>query len=199
MFSNPRSLFVNRNNPFAPRPNLPSSTPTQTSSTPSQPSQTQPNENELRATAQSHIQRYTTNFRTIYSTTQINHAIVDSTASQDEYIEDLHDNYIDKNTDLENKIRTMRHEKLMNDRKTFYKTSAYSKLNVFYWIFFFVYYATCVILIIDISLNSFTIHKLIIIIAFVIYPISVEYVTHLLYLFYLEMLTRFPKHVYNTI
>jgi magnesium-transporting ATPase (P-type) len=125
--------------------------------------------------------------------------------------EDLLNQYIEKNKILKLKLRESHGDILTNDRKTYYETEALNSLQIWYNIFWIMYYFFVLILILafafspsvmdvfsnsNYSISNFM-KKIIIIVLFVFYPYYIDYVVRWIYGFIKNIVSRMPKNVYN--
>jgi len=113
---------------------------------------------------------------------------------------DLYKEYLDKNNELEKKIRNSHSDILTNDRKTYYETEAHDKLDTWYKIFNWSYYILLIMLIISFIFTIRPISlwkKIVITLFFILYPIIIKYVLDYVYEKYYLVKSTLPKNVYK--
>jgi hypothetical protein len=126
----------------------------------------------------------------------------DTAIINSKYTKELLKDYSDKNVDLKLKLRNRHGDILTNDRKTFYETDALERLQLWYKFWWYIYYMLIIVFVIAIigspSQLSF-IKKSIILILLVFYPYYINYISKLVYNFYMSIYNNLPKNVYNNL
>ena len=126
----------------------------------------------------------------------------DTAIINSKYTKELLKDYSDKNVDLKLKLRNRHGDILTNDRKTFYETDALERLQLWYKFWWYIYYMLIVVFVIAIigspSQLSF-IKKSVILILLFFYPYYINYISKLVYNFYMSIYNNLPKNVYNNL
>lgn len=114
--------------------------------------------------------------------------------------EDLLNEYIKQNKELKLKLRNNSGDILTNDRKTFYETQEFERLQLWYKFWWYIYYMLfitflfwCILTPSDFS----RVFKLILAILFLFYPYYIDYVLRSIYDFITSVHKNSPKNVYN--
>jgi hypothetical protein len=115
---------------------------------------------------------------------------------------ELYNEYLDKNKELENKIKGSNNDILTNDRKTLYETEAHEKLDTWYKLYKWFYFILGILVIISLYFTEMPISlgkKIIIIILVLIYPIIIGKILTFIYQQYESIKKQSPKNVYNSL
>jgi hypothetical protein len=115
---------------------------------------------------------------------------------------DLYNQYLEKNKELEKKIKDSNNDILTNDRKTFYETEAHEKLDAWHKVFKWFYNILGFLVIISLYFTEMPISlgkKMIIIIVVLIYPIIIGKILTFIYQQYESIKKQSPKNVYNNL
>lgn len=113
---------------------------------------------------------------------------------------ELYNEYLDKNKELENKIKGSNNDILTNDRKTLYETEAHEKLDTWYKVYKWLYFILGVLVIISLYFTDMELSlskKIMIILFVVIYPIIIGKLLRYIYEKYMGVSKTLPKNVYN--
>lgn len=126
----------------------------------------------------------------------------DTAIINSKYTKELLKDYSDKNQDIKLKLRNSHGDILTNDRKTFYETDALQSLQLWYKFWWYIYYLLVIVFIIAIIVSpsqlSF-IKKSIILILLFFYPYYINYISNIVYSFYMSIYNIIPKNVYNNL
>ena len=112
---------------------------------------------------------------------------------------ELYKIYLVKNREIQKSIKGHHGDVLTNDRKTYYETEAYEKLQEWYTLLWYMYYIVFIIFIIVISFNKSTSipKKIFFIFLAVIYPYVIDPILRKIYGFFHSIWKQLPKNVYN--
>jgi hypothetical protein len=126
----------------------------------------------------------------------------DTAIINSKYTKELLKEYSDKNQDVKLKLRNSHGDILTNDRKTFYETDALESLQLWYKFWWYIYYLLVIVFILAIIVSpsqlSF-IKKSIILILLFFYPYYINYISNIVYNFYMSIYSIIPKNVYNNL
>ena len=113
---------------------------------------------------------------------------------------ELYNEYLEKNKNMEAKVRDSNSDILTNDRKTYYESEAHAKLdtwnNVFKWLYGILAFMVIISLYfteMDLSLWKKTLIAIIVI----VYPFIIGYILNTIYQKYKKVKSNLPKNVYN--
>jgi hypothetical protein len=115
---------------------------------------------------------------------------------------DLLNLYLEKNKELKLQLRDNHGDILTNDRKTYYETEAFTRLNLWYKLFWYIYYCLVLVLVIAFFLsksNLTIIWKMFIAIVFIFYPYYIGYIVGFFIWLWNSIVNRLPKNVYNNL
>lgn len=129
--------------------------------------------------------------------TYLNTALINS-----ENTKELLQEYLEKNKLLKLKLRERHGDILTNDRKTYYERDALNTLQLWYRLFWYIYYIIVVMLLFALILSQSEltfIKKIVITVLFIFYPYYISYIVKFLYSLWTSFVSRLPKNVYNNL
>jgi hypothetical protein len=159
-------------------------------------------EEELQLEAQKIGDLLAENFNNEVSSALTMNTYLNTALTNSQYTEDLLNVYLEKNQELKLNLRNSHGDILTNDRKTYYETEALNTLNLWYRLFWYIYYLLVLMLIIAFVLSPSeltTIKKVIIGILFIFYPYYIDYIIKFIVGLWNSIVSRFPKNVYNNL
>jgi hypothetical protein len=159
-------------------------------------------EEELQAKAQKIGELLTENFNNEVSSALTMNTYLNTALTNSQYTEDLLNMYLDKNQELKLNLRNSHGDILTNDRKTYYETEALNTLNLWYRLFWYIYYLLVLMLIIAfvLSPSELTIIKKVIIgVLFIFDPYYIDYIVKFIVGLWTSIVSRLPKNVYNNL
>lgn len=115
---------------------------------------------------------------------------------------ELYNEYLDKNKNMERKVRDSNSDILTNDRKTFYETEAHAKLDTWNKVFKWIYSILGFMVIISLYFTERELSlwkKIVIGIIVIIYPMVIGYILKFIYKKYTTINNNLPKNVYNNL
>lgn len=115
---------------------------------------------------------------------------------------ELYKEYLEKNKELEKKVKDSNSDILTNDRKTYYETEAHEKLDMWNKVFKWFYYILVFMVIISLFFTEIPISlwkKILIIIFIIVYPMIIGTILGFIYEKYQTVKTNLPKNVYNSL
>lgn len=142
------------------------------------------------------------NFNNEVSSANTMNTYLNTTLKNSENTKELLKQYLEKNEELKLKLRERHGDILTNDRKTYYEVDALNRLELWYRLFWYIYYLLVLVLILAMFLspsNLTIIKKVIIVIIFVLYPYFINFITKWIYGLWINMVNRIPKNVYNNL
>jgi len=125
----------------------------------------------------------------------LNTAIINSN-----YTKELLNSYTEKNQELKLILRNRKGDILTNDRKTYYETDALDRLQMWYKLWWYVYYILVIVLSIAlfVSQNNLGIVAKIVISGLLItYPYYIDFVIRWIMGVFMGIFSNLPKNVYN--
>ena len=115
---------------------------------------------------------------------------------------ELYTRYLNENDELTDEINQINTDTVTSDRKSFYESQGFDKLNSWHSFFKWIYIILLVVyffgMILAQSSYSF-LSKFLILLAFLIYPFVINYVVLLIYNIFARIYTLLPKNAYTTI
>lgn len=115
---------------------------------------------------------------------------------------ELYNEYLEKNKNMETKVRDSNSDILTNDRKTFYESEAHAKLDIWHKIFKWLYGVLAFIVIISLYFTEMDLalwKKSIIGIIIIVYPVIIGYILNIIHEKYKNVKKNLPKNVYNNL
>lgn len=115
---------------------------------------------------------------------------------------ELYNEYLEKNKELEKKVRDSNSDILTNDRKTFYETEAHEKLDLWNKIFKWIYMILAFLVFISLLFTEMPVtflQKGIILAIIIIYPMIIGPILDFIYKKYTTIKQNLPKNVYNNL
>jgi len=149
----------------------------------------------------------TTNFNEEISNAETMNQILNTASINSDYTRELLNSYIEKNKELQLKLRDSHGDILTNDRKTYYETDAIDRLNNWHTFFWYIYYILYIVVLIATIIgpsNTFLsnlsiIPKVIVHIMLLTYPYYIDRIVMMLYGFIMTIRSYLPKNVYNNL
>jgi hypothetical protein len=115
---------------------------------------------------------------------------------------ELYKKYLEENAKLQNEINEINTDTVTNDRKTYYESQGYNKLQSWYKLFKWIYIFLLIIYVIGLFLAgsrySF-ISKIGILFALILYPFVINYVVMFVYNGLSRIYSLLPKNAYTTL
>ena len=115
---------------------------------------------------------------------------------------DLYQQYLNKNAALQGEISQINTDTVTNDRKTYYESQGYNKLQSWHTVFRWIYIILLVVYVIGMvvvgSSYSFM-AKIFILLALIIYPFVINNLLLFIYSSFLHLYSLLPKNAYTTI
>ena len=142
------------------------------------------------------------NFNTEVSSANTMNTYLNTALINSENTKELLQEYLEKNKLLKLKLRESHGDILTNDRKTYYETDALNTLQLWYKLFWYIYYFIVVILLFSLILSPSEltlIKKLVIAVLFIFYPYYINYIVKFIYSLWGSFVSRLPKNVYNNL
>jgi lipopolysaccharide export LptBFGC system permease protein LptF len=159
-------------------------------------------EEELKTKATTITELLAENFNGELSSALTMNTYLNTALTNSQYTKDLLNVYLEKNQELKLQLRNSHGDILTNDRKTYYETEALQTLNLWYRLFWYIYYLLVLMLVIAfvLSPSELTIIKKVIIgILFILYPYYVYYIVVFVTWIWNLIVSRIPKNVYNNL
>ncbi len=159
-------------------------------------------EEELKTKANTISQMIEENFNNEVSNANTMNTYLNTALINSENTKELLKEYLEKNQILKLKLRDRHGDILTNDRKTYYETEALERLQLWYSLFWWIYYLLVVTFILGLLLspsNLSIIKKIFLAVFFVFFPYIFHWVTILVYKIYHWFLSKMPKNVYNNL
>ena len=159
-------------------------------------------EEELKTTANELAKMLEENFNNEVTSANTMNNYLNTALINSENTTELYNEYLQKNSELEQKLKDRHGDILTNDRKTYYETDALNTLLYWYSFFWYIYYVLVVIVILALSFspNSLSLIKKIIICTLIVfYPYYVDYIIKWIYGIYKSIINMIPKNVYNNL
>ena len=142
------------------------------------------------------------NFNTEVSSANTMNTYLNTALINSENTQELLQEYLAKNKLLKLKLRESHGDILTNDRKTYYETDALNTLQLWYKLFWYIYYVIVVILLFALMLSPSEltlIKKIVITVLFIFYPYYIDYIVKWLYSLWGSFVSVLPKNVYNNL
>ena len=149
----------------------------------------------------------TDNFNEEISNAETMNQILNTASINSDYTKELLHSYIEKNKELQLKLRDSHGDILTNDRKTYYETDAIDRLNNWHTFFWYIYYILYIVVLIATFIgppNTFLsnlsiIKKIIVHIMLFTYPYYIDRIVMMLYGLIMKIRSYLPKNVYNNL
>jgi hypothetical protein len=157
-------------------------------------------EEELKKKANTVSQMLEVNFNNEVSSANIMNTYLNTALINSENTKELLKEYLEKNQVLKLKLRKRHGDILTNGRKTYYETDALNTLQLWYKLFWYIYYILVIMLLLALifSPSGLTIVKKVIIITlFIFYPYYINYIYKWIVSKYEWIKGQIPKNVYN--
>jgi hypothetical protein len=157
-------------------------------------------EEELKKKANTVSQMLEVNFNNEVSSANIMNTYLNTALINSENTKELLKEYLEKNQVLKLKLRERHGDILTNGRKTYYETDALNTLQLWYKLFWYIYYILVIMLLLALifSPSGLTIVKKVIIITlFIFYPYYINYIYKWIVSKYEWIKGKIPKNVYN--
>lgn len=109
---------------------------------------------------------------------------------------------MNKNAALEGEISQINTDTVTNDRKTYYESQGYNKLQSWYTLFRWIYIILLVVYVIGmvvVGSNYSFMAKFFILVALLIYPFVINNLLLFIYSSFLQLYSLLPKNAYTTI
>jgi lipopolysaccharide export LptBFGC system permease protein LptF len=117
--------------------------------------------------------------------------------------EDLYKQFLKENQHLEKTIKDQYGDILTNNRKTYYSAEALTRLQLWYRIFWYIYYILVIVLILSFLLGTNTnigkTNKLVITFILLVYPYIIDPIIRWIYYLFEMLYNKLPKNIYNNI
>lgn len=159
-------------------------------------------EEELQSKATKIAELITENFNNEVADANTMNSYLNTALINSENTKDLLDVYLEKNRILKLKLRDSHGDILTNDRKTYYETEAITRLNLWYKLFWYIYYLLVLILVIAFFVSPIhltIIWKIIIATVFIFFPYYIGYIVAFITWVWNSFISRLPKNVYNNL
>jgi hypothetical protein len=115
---------------------------------------------------------------------------------------ELYKKYLEENAELQGEINEINTDTVTNDRKTYYESQGYSKLQSWYTLFKWIYILLLIVYVIGLFLlgSSFSfISKIGILFALILYPFVINYIVMVVYNGLRRVYSLLPKNAYTTL
>lgn len=157
-------------------------------------------EEELKQKSETISQLLAENFNDEVSSALTMNQYLNTALINSNYTKELLKEYTTKNEELSVQLRNSQGDILTNDRKTFYENDALDRLQLWYKVWWYMYYLLVIVFVIAIFLSpsetSF-IKKAIIFILLFFYPLYIDYLVRCIYGLFTSFTNNLPKSVYN--
>ena len=159
-------------------------------------------EEELESKAQKISELLNQNFNNELSSALTMNSYLNTALTNSQNTKDLLNVYLEKNQELQLKLRNSHGDILTNDRKTYYETEALNMLILWYRFFWYIYYVLVLILVIAFILSPSeltTITKFIISVLMIFYPYYINFIFTFIFGLWNSIVSRLPKNIYNNL
>ena len=116
------------------------------------------------------------------------------------YTKELLKSYTEKNQELKLLLRNRQGDILTNDRKTYYETDALERLQMWYKLWWYIYYILVIVLSIALFVspnNLGIISKIVLMTVLMAYPSFIDYIIKWVKGLFMGIYSNLPKNVYN--
>lgn len=116
------------------------------------------------------------------------------------YTKELLNSYTEKNQELKLLLRNRQGDILTNDRKTYYETDALERLQMWYKLWWYIYYILVIVLSIALFVspnNLGIISKIVLTTVLIAYPTFIDYIIKWVKGLVMGIYSNLPKNVYN--
>lgn len=116
--------------------------------------------------------------------------------------EELLDKTIEENIQLQEELDKQHMDILTNDRKTYYETDAYERLQLWHTFWWYAYYIIVAVFAISVFVSSSQVSiaiRIVLLVLLVFYPYYIAYITNILYNFVMTVYNSLPRSVYNSL
>lgn len=159
-------------------------------------------EEELKTKANTISQMIEENFNNEVSSANTMNTYLNTALINSENTKELLKEYLEKNQVLKLKLRDRHGDILTNDRKTYYETEALERLQLWYVLFWRIYYLLVITFLLSLVLspsNITLIGKIILAVFFIFFPYIFHWTNQVVYKIYYWILNKIPKNVYNNL